>query len=208
MLTVNRTVLTILLIGLVYLAGHINGCACNRAAQKPSPKQDTTILHHRDTIIWRDVDTVTQYIPQPTFVYVPRVDSFISFQNVPIYVRDTVQILGDYFTKRFYSDPIPSRYGLITVNDTVTQNRITSRDVTFDFSIPSTIEYRSLPKRNQMWVGIQSFYQPYTGQIAVGGSLEFLHKRGIGLEVFGNVNTRGVGEVGVGGKYLIQVKKP
>jgi hypothetical protein len=137
---------------------------------------------------------------------VPRVDSFISYERVPYAVIDTVYVLGDYFAKVAYSDPIPTRYGLITVNDTVTQNRIASREVVLDLVVPHTTEYRNVPKRNQVWVGVQTFYRPWDDAAAVGGSLEFLHKRGMGVEVFGSVDTRGVGEVGLGAKYLIKLR--
>jgi hypothetical protein len=205
MITVNRTVLTIILIGFVYLAGHINGCACQRA-RNATPQSDTVTISRTDTVLVSLRDTVERYVPVPKYVSVPRVDSFIAYEPVPYAVLDTVYVLGDYFGKVAYSDPIVTRYGLITVNDTVSRNRIQSREVLLDLVVPHTTAYVETRKRNQVWLGVQTFYRPWDGEASVGTSLEFLHKRGVGVEVFGNVDTRGVGEVGLGAKYLLKAR--
>jgi hypothetical protein len=205
MIPPNRTLVSLLLIGLVYLGGFINGCGCARARNTPS-QNDTVTISHTKTV-WVPVrDTLIEYVPVPRYVSVPRVDSFIAYEKVPYAVLDTVYVLGDYFAKVAYRDSVPTLYGPIIISDTVSRNRIAARSVLLDLRVPHTVEYRNLPKRNEVWVGVQTFYRPWDDAAAVGGSLEFLHKRGVGMEVFGNVDTRGVGEVGLGAKYRIQLR--
>jgi hypothetical protein len=44
----------------------------------------------------------------------------------------------DWFLKKFYSDTVITRYGKIIIDDSVTENRILTRNVTTAFSIPVT----------------------------------------------------------------------
>jgi len=99
---------------------------------------------------------------------------------------DTLEILKDYYAKYFYSDTIQlDTLGSIVINDTVTRNLISMRDIESNILIPTTTITKEiyLNKREFYWgLGVQG----RTDQLNyVGG--EFMYKTknkqqyGIGL---------------------------
>jgi hypothetical protein len=76
--------------------------------------------------------TKTKYVPKYIKKTVVNIDTF----QAPI---DTVSILKDYYAKYFYTDTIKiDTLGTIVINDTVTRNLISMRDVQSNISIPTT----------------------------------------------------------------------
>lgn len=101
-----------------------------------SRKVDTVFVK-KDTIIYRDGRTI--YIDKEV--------------RVPVYIPaevDTMEILQDYFTKRYYVDTLSVEdYGRIIVKDTLFQNRILTRQYDASFNqkvITETMIVKTLPK--------------------------------------------------------------
>jgi hypothetical protein len=92
------------------------------------PKVITEIVTHWDTV---KVET-TKYVPKIVEKVVVDIDTF----STPI---DTVTVLKDYYAKYFYTDTIQiDTLGSIVINDTITRNLISMRDVQSNIFIPTT----------------------------------------------------------------------
>ena len=92
------------------------------------PKVITEIVTHWDTV---KVET-TKYVPKIVEKVVVNIDTF----SAPI---DTVTVLKDYYAKYFYTDTIQiDTLGSIVINDTITRNLISMRDVQSNIFIPTT----------------------------------------------------------------------
>lgn len=92
------------------------------------PKVITEIVTHWDTV---KVET-TKYVPKIIEKVVVDIDTF----TTPI---DTVSVLKDYYAKYFYTDTIQlDTLGSIVINDTITRNLISMRDVQSNIFIPTT----------------------------------------------------------------------
>jgi hypothetical protein len=102
-----------------------------RSCSSPSPVEPqviTEVITKWDTL---KVET-KEYIPKYIRKTVVNIDTF----QVPI---DTISILKDYYAKYFYTDTIKvDSLGFIIINDTVTRNLISKRDVQSNIFIPTT----------------------------------------------------------------------
>jgi hypothetical protein len=153
------------------------------------------------TIVKTDTVTVrdTVEVPFNTFVYVPQEKEIRV--PVPVYVEgkevirevDTANILKDYFSTRFYSDTQNVTNAQIIINDQVSENRIKQRQVLGTIekeivtnNITNTIEAK---KRNALYGGVIG--QGGGVPMALGGSVMFIHKKGIGLEAGALLDTKG-----------------
>ena len=117
-----QTLLVVVLAALLFLQ---RGCSSTPPVE---PKVITEIVTHWDTI---KVKT-TEYVPKIVEKVLVNIDTF----SAPI---DTVSVLKDYYAKYFYTDTIQlDTLGSIIVNDTITRNLISFRDVQSDIFIPTT----------------------------------------------------------------------
>ena len=92
------------------------------------PQVITEVVTHWDTV---KVKT-TEYVPKIVERIVVDIDTF----STPI---DTVSVLKDYYAKYFYTDTIQiDTLGSIVINDTITRNLISMRDVQSNIFIPTT----------------------------------------------------------------------
>jgi hypothetical protein len=93
-------------------------------------------------------------------------------------IVDTNAILQDYFAKVIYKDTLKTKYGNITVWDTITRNRIEGRKFLADLNIPSEIIYVNNPapkKRNEVYFSMGGLYN--TNALSVGPGLLLKTKR-------------------------------
>ncbi len=95
-------------------------------------------------------------------------------------IVDTLAILKDYFAKVIYKDTLHTKYGNITVWDTITRNRIEGRKFLADLNIPSEIIYVTNPtpqpkKRNEVYFSMGGLYN--NTALSVGGGLLLKTKR-------------------------------
>jgi hypothetical protein len=113
-------------------------------------KSDTT------DIIKIDTGTNTNLIPKE-IIYRDKVVEKIVEKFVDV---DTTEILRDYFAKKVYSDVIyfADSLGNISIVDTVSENRITSRTHRIEYTertIDNTIIVKE-PKRNEIYYGFKT----------------------------------------------------
>ena len=97
----------------------------------------------------------TEYIPKIVEKVIINIDTF----STPI---DTVSVLKDYYAKYFYTDTIQiDTLGSIIVNDTVSRNLISFRDVQSNIFIPTTTV------TNTVYLYKREFF----GGISIGGMI-------------------------------------
>ena len=117
-----QTLLIVVLAALLFLQ---RGCSSTPPVE---PEVITEVVTQWDTIKVTEKEYVPKYIRKT----VVEIDTF----SVPI---DTISILKDYYAKYFYTDTIKiDTLGTIIVNDTVTRNLISMRDVQSNIFIPTT----------------------------------------------------------------------
>lgn len=156
---------------------------CGKGKEVPDTVTiDTTYVHH-----YHD----TGYVPLPSIVYLPgkapeALEKWDTLYVEGVTVVDTMAILRDYHSIVTYSDTLKNEYGHITVNDTISRNRILARGVVTDMNIPTvtkTITKHEQP-RNQVYAGGGVF----------GNGKDFLS----GYQVQVNLKTKNNQMVGVG----------
>lgn len=117
-----QTLLVVVLAVLLFLQ---RGCSSTPPVE---PEVITEVVTKWDTV---KVEK-TEYVPKIVEKVVVNIDTF----SAPI---DTVSVLKDYYAKYFYTDTIQlDTLGSIIVNDTITRNLISFRDVQSDIFIPTT----------------------------------------------------------------------
>ena len=120
-----KNIQTLLIVVLAVLLFLQRSCSSTPPVE---PKVITEIVTHWDTV---KVET-TKYVPKIVEKVVVDIDTF----SAPI---DTVTVLKDYYAKYFYTDTIQiDTLGSIVINDTITRNLISMRDVQSNIFIPTT----------------------------------------------------------------------
>ena len=139
-----QTLLVVVLAALLFLQ---RGCSSTSPVE---PEVITEVVTQWDTIRVAEKEYVPKYIRKT----VVEIDTF----SVPI---DTISILKDYYAKYFYTDTIKiDTLGTIVINDTVTRNLISMRDVQSNIFIPTTTI------TNTVYLYKREFY----GGIAIGST--------------------------------------
>ena len=120
-----KNIQTLLVVVLAVLLFYQNSCSSTPPVE---PQTITEVVTRWDTLKVATKEYVPKYI-RKTIV---NVDTF----QAPI---DTLSILKDYYAKYFYTDTIKvDSLGFIVINDTVTRNLISKRDVQSNIFIPTT----------------------------------------------------------------------
>jgi hypothetical protein len=120
-----KNISTLLVVVLAVLLWLQRGCSSTSPVE---PKVITKVVTKWDTVKVEQ----TEYVPQIIEKVVVNIDTF----STPI---DTVSVLKDYYAKYFYTDTIQlDTLGSIIVNDTITRNLISFRDVQSNIFIPTT----------------------------------------------------------------------
>lgn len=145
---------------------------CNRPGPCPeqevlSVKVDTGYIIDQFKSAWQKPKPDTVIMPgkkpQPEIIYQ---------DGPPTYIMndvDTAAILQDYFAKVYYRDSLATEYGTITIEDTISLNRIQARRWQTNFIIPvvtKTITQSAKP-RNQVYAGFSGLF----GQTNIGAEI-------------------------------------
>ena len=102
--------------------------SCQGGSDITEPQVITEVVTHWDTVKVEN----TKYVPKVIERIVVNIDTFAT----PI---DTLSVLQDYYAKYFYTDTIKiDTLGYVTINDTITRNLISFRDVQSEILIPTT----------------------------------------------------------------------
>ena len=172
-----QTLLVVVLAALLFLQ---RGCSSTPPVE---PEVITEVVTQWDTIRVAEKEYVPKYIRKT----VVEIDTF----SVPI---DTISILKDYYAKYFYTDTIKiDTLGTIVINDTVTRNLISMRDVQSNIFIPTTTITNTvyLYKRELFWgVAVGGMINPVQNESPINyisGELMYVNKKrnvyGFGLGV-------------------------
>ena len=132
---------TILIVVLVAVVLFMRNC------DKPTPTEPKEIIKTRVEYI-NVRDTIPQYIPK----WKDRVIVVTDTIKEPI---DTSLVLTDYYSKYYYEDTLTiDTMGFVYVKDTVTQNKIVSRNLQYHLEIPKiTIEKTTFINEREFYVG-------------------------------------------------------
>lgn len=156
-----QTLLVVVLAALLFLQ---RGCSSTPPVE---PEVITEVVTQWDTIRVAEKEYVPKYIRKT----VVEIDTF----SAPI---DTISILKDYYAKYFYTDTIKiDTLGTIVINDTVTRNLISMRDVQSNIFIPTTTITNTtyLYKRELFWGASVSGNQEQIQSI--NGELMYVNKK-------------------------------
>ena len=131
---------------------------------------------------WDTVEVAkTEYVPKIIEKVVVDIDTF----TAPI---DTVSVLEDYYAKYFYTDTIQiDTLGSVVINDTITRNLISFRDVQSNIFIPTTtITNTVYPNRREFYGGISLTGQPtqldfINGELLYKGKERNAYGVGVGI---------------------------
>ena len=131
---------------------------------------------------WDTVEVAkTEYVPKIIEKVVVNIDTF----TTPI---DTVSVLEDYYAKYFYTDTIQiDTLGSVVINDTITRNLISFRDVQSNIFIPTTtITNTVYLNRREFYGGISVTGRPtqldfINGELLYKGKKRNAYGIGVGL---------------------------
>lgn len=150
---------------------------CNTGPSCPDPvvksvKVDTGFIIEQFKSTWQqpkpDTVIIPGKVPAPERVYIYRGPVIIAEP------ADSAAILQDYFAKVYYRDTLKTQYGAITVEDTISQNRIQARRWATNFTIPTITKTVTLSEkqRNQLYVGFSGVF----GQRDIGAEINLSFK--------------------------------
>ena len=135
-----KNIQSLLVVVLAVLLFYQKSCSSTPPVE---PQTITEVVTRWDTLKVATKEYVPKYIRKT----VVDIDTF----QAPI---DTMSILRDYYAKYFYTDTIKvDSLGFIVINDTVTRNLISKRDVQSNIFIPTTTVTNTtyLYKRELFW---------------------------------------------------------
>jgi len=135
-----KNIQSLLVVVLAVLLFYQNSCSSTPPVE---PQTITEVVTRWDTLKVATKEYVPKYIRKT----VVDIDTF----QAPV---DTISILKDYYAKYFYTDTIKvDSLGFIVINDTVTRNLISKRDVQSNIFIPTTTITNTtyLYKRELFW---------------------------------------------------------
>ena len=159
-----KNIQTLLIVVLAVLLFYQKSCSPTPPVE---PQTITEVITRWDTLKVATKEYVPKYI-RKTIV---NIDTF----QAPI---DTMSILRDYYAKYFYTDTIKvDSLGFIVINDTVTRNLISMRDVQSNIFIPTTTITNTtyLYKRELFWGASVSGNQEQIQSI--NGELMYVNKK-------------------------------
>ena len=169
-----KNIQTLLIVVLVVLLFLQRSCS---STPIPEPKVITETVTKWDTL---KIDSL---------VYVPKWKTRIEtiHDTIPSSI-DTVTILKDYYAKYFYSDTIQlDTLGSVVINDTVTRNLISFRDVQSNIFIPTTTITNTIYLYKREFFGGVSVGATNQAVQNINGELLYVNKKrdaygfGIGL---------------------------
>jgi hypothetical protein len=171
--------LLVIIAGLIIILFLQRGCTPHPTDTNPTVI--TKIETRYDTI----VDTITEYVPKW------KTRTVRDTQYFPSDI-DTNEILKDYFASYYYEDSIIRGDSVkIYIKDTITENKIKSRQINYSLLHPVTTIYKeTLINKNEFYVGI-GMVGNQSGLYYIGPELLLRTKNkqayGLGVGVDGNL---------------------
>lgn len=96
-------------------------------------------------------DTIEKEVP----VYIPKWHTKIETKTDTLTKIDTVEVLGDYFSTYIYMDSIFNDSLKLYINDSISQNKIKSRQVNYSLIYPTTTIIKEYPiQKRELYYGL------------------------------------------------------
>jgi hypothetical protein len=125
-----KNIKNLLIVVLVVFLLFQRGCSSN--SDGVEPKIITKVETKWDTITINKIEYVPKWVEKIVTIY--ENDTIVI--NTPI---DTLEVLKEYYAKNVYVDKIVlDSLGIVTITDTISQNKIFSRSIVSDILIPTT----------------------------------------------------------------------
>ena len=142
-------------------------------------KCEEKVITKTKTVVKRD--TIYKEVIEERINYVPQIKEVIKEVEVPMVV-DTMSILQDYYRKYVYLDTIQiDSIGYAYIQDTITQNKLSSRDLSYNYKIPTIIDsitttITKIPEpKNEFYVG--GLIYANKNQVGLGANLSLKNKK-------------------------------
>ena len=131
------------------------------------------------TVVKRD--TIYKEVIKEDIQYVPTIREVVKEVLIPVEI-DTVSILKEYYMKYVYTDTIEiDSIGFAYIEDTISQNKFLSRNVSYNYNIPTIIDSitttitKTLPPKNEFYIG--GMLQANKNNIGLGPNLTMKSKK-------------------------------
>jgi hypothetical protein len=123
------------------------------------------------------IDTIQNHIP----IYVPKYTERIIIDTIWRNQKiDTSKILEDYFALYIYNDTIKKDSISIIINDSITQNKILSRNIDYTFLYTTKIieiEKTQILNKNEFYSGVSAGFDLNKNLNNIGGELLYRTKK-------------------------------
>jgi hypothetical protein len=103
----------------------------------------------------RTVDTVYTVITKEIPTYIPKWKTITKYVHDTTETVDTTYVIGDYYSTYFYQDSLINDTLCFYINDSISENKIKSRDLKYVMSFP-TIKIHDvvIQNKNEYYVGL------------------------------------------------------
>lgn len=162
--------------------------------QRGCKPQGSIVITKVDTVFDTHHDTVYKHDPQITYVSIPgkpiiKHDTVYNVTQEQIDTSSVQDIVNDWYTTRIYSDTNVSKYGKFYIKDTISRNKLQSRQIIADWNIPTTIHQQITIPKVTAYLGFDIGSDGKT--LAVGPLLSLQVKTGqiyqVGASYIGNL---------------------
>lgn len=116
-----------------------------KSCEKKCPEAPKTFVIKRDTTVVTVTETVHDK-PKPFIIQKP--------VYYPEHI-DTAKIINDYLSRVAYRDTAKNKYGYVLIIDTLTENKIATRQVDFHLDLPLVTVTEMVKPRNQVYGGLE-----------------------------------------------------
>jgi hypothetical protein len=138
----NRFYWIIIGVLLVILSMQKCGGGCNLVPVLPPAK------------VIRTIDTVYTVVTKEVPTYVPKWRTHIEYVHDTTKIIDTAYVIGDYYSTYFYQDSLINDTLCFYINDSISENKIKSRDLKYIMSFPTIkITDTVIKDKNEYYVG-------------------------------------------------------
>lgn len=191
-----KNVIILLLIAVILL---LRFCSGNNVPTEPIVKTTVVETIHYDTIR----DTIPEYVPQWIDRFPPP-DTIWKDRDV-----DTAFILQDYFATYFYSDTLHLDSLTLVVSDSVTQNNISSREISYRLLYPT----KTITITNDRYLNRREYYAGFgiagstTGFEFVGFDFIFKTKKDMTYRATAGINEQLGVQLGFGMHWRLKLMK-
>jgi len=143
MVNQNRFYLIIIGVLIIVLLMQKCGGGCNLVPVLPPP------------ITIRTVDTVYTVVTKNIPTYIPKWRTHTKYVHDTTEIVDTAYVIGDYYSTYFYQDSLINDTLCFYINDSISENKIKSRDLKYVMSFP-TIKIHDvvIQNKNEYYIGL------------------------------------------------------